>query len=488
MLRQLPGQKDVGWVKVRPVQFQQAQSIKGIIVQLGGEPCLTPAVYRLQLCPAAQLFFHKRRQRFCREQVFLLTEGPGRPGQSHEHQPVPAGEHLVVQPQGHPLLAVIQQLFPEFPVALRQQVPAGVQQQVGDAFSLEIALLGDVVALTEVPSGVFTQHGLDLCGGEEIVCALAPLTVRVLAAEKAAFFVAKLPEAVVQGALRHSAVQGHVPVLPGLGIGQGQQGVIIQGLFKMGGQPLPVGGIAGKAAAEVVVNAALIHLPQGVFHLKPCTLFPAESGVAQQEDQVVGRGEFGRGAEAAVLRVIGVRQLLCRPPDILLTGEAGFSTALAVEIGSDVVSGADKLLPTVFPAGGHGVQQRKQPRLPAHVVFRQIGGGEKGLLLRRHDNGERPAAAAGHGGADLHVNRVHVWPLLPVHLHRDEAPVQNLRHLPILKGLVGHHMAPVTGGIAYAEKNGLVLPLRPLKSLLTPGVPVHRVLPVLAQIGGAFLC
>ena len=238
----------------------------------------------------------------------------------------------------------------------------------------------------------------------------------------------------------------------------------------------------------MVIDAALIHLPQGVFHLPPCAFIAAEGGVAQKEDQVVGRGKFWRGAEAAVFLVVGVGQLLCRPFQILLAGKAAFSRPLAAEIGGDVVAGAHKLRPAILPAFRHGVQQGQQAGLPSCIVFGQIGGGKKGLLLRRHDYSERPAAAAGHGGADLHVYRVHIRTLLPVHLYGNKAPVQNLRHLPVLEGLMGHHMAPVTGGVANAEKNGLILLLCPLKRLLAPGVPVHRVLPVLAQIGGAFLC
>ena len=477
----------MGRVKVRPVQLQQAQGIKGVIVQLGGKLCLAPAEYRLQLRSATQLLFHECRQLLRRGQIPLIAKSPGRPGQSHQHQAVPSGEHLVIQPQGHPLPAVLPQLLPEFPVALGQQVPAGVQQQVGDAFSLKIALFGDVVALAEMPPVILTQHGFYLPGSEEIVSSLAALAVRVLAAEKTAFFVLQLPETVVQGILRHLAVQGHVPVLPGLGIGQGQKRVIVQRLFKMGGQPLPVGGIAGKAAAEMVIDAALIHLPQGVFHLPSCTFVAAEGGVAQQEDQVVGGGKFGRGAEAAVFLIIGVCQLLCCPLQILLAGETALFHLLAAEKSGNVVAGTHKLLPSVLPAFRHSVQQGQKPGLPERIVFGQIGGSKKGLLLRRHDNGEGPAAAAGYGGADLHVYRVHIRPLLPVHLDRNKVPVQNFRHLPVLKGLVGHHMAPVTGGVADAEKNRLVLLLRPLKSFLTPGIPVHRILPVLAQIGGAFL-
>ena len=48
-------------------------------------------------------------------------------------------------------------------------------------------------------------------------------------------------------------------------------------------------------------------------------------------------------------------------------------------------------------------------------------------------------------------------------------------------------MAPVTGGVAYAEKHGLVLAARFLKRRLAPRQPVHRVPGVLPQIRGSFI-
>jgi len=44
-------------------------------------------------------------------------------------------------------------------------------------------------------------------------------------------------------------------------------------------------------------------------------------------------------------------------------------------------------------------------------------------------------------------------------------------------------MAPVAGGVAHGEEDGLVLLCCGLEGLLAPGVPVHEVKSVLKEIG-----
>jgi len=43
-------------------------------------------------------------------------------------------------------------------------------------------------------------------------------------------------------------------------------------------------------------------------------------------------------------------------------------------------------------------------------------------------------------------------------------------------------MAPVAGGIAYGEEDGLVFPFGFFKCLITPGIPVYRVICMLQQV------
>jgi hypothetical protein len=45
-------------------------------------------------------------------------------------------------------------------------------------------------------------------------------------------------------------------------------------------------------------------------------------------------------------------------------------------------------------------------------------------------------------------------------------------------------MAPVASGITDGEKNRLILPFGFFKCLITPGIPVYRVISMLQKIGG----
>ena len=472
-------------VIVRPIELQKAQRRKHIVAQLGREEGRSFLIYdgpqALRL-GGPGLRPQEGGQILRVAPVAPIVKDPGRLGQGHQHQAVPAGEQLGIRAQGAALRPIEAQPLPELLIALGQQVPALVEQQVGDARAVEVALGGDVVALAKVPPVVLAQDGLHLLRCEEIVLSLHALAVRVLAAVKATVRRAQLPQAVVQRGLGHLPVEGQTPLLPGLGIAEGQQGVVVQGLFKMRGQPLPVRGVAGKAAAQVVVDAAAVHLPQRVFHELPGFFVPAELGGAQQEEQLVRHGELGRRAEAAVLRVVGILQLPHGALQQALIRRRGRPRALLAQPGRELLPGFQEGGPIRFPFCRHGLQKGAQAHLSAPVLPREIGAGEEGLLLRRHQDRQRPASAAVEGRADRHIHRVHVRPLLPVHLHRHEVPVEDLGHRLILKGLPRHHVAPVAGGIADGEKHRLVLAAGPGKGLLAPRIPVHGIVRVLAEI------
>ena len=59
--------------------------------------------------------------------------------------------------------------------------------------------------------------------------------------------------------------------------------------------------------------------------------------------------------------------------------------------------------------------------------------------------------------------------LLPVHFNGDKIFVEQLGDFGVLKALPGHHMAPVAGAVADAEKDRLVLLLGFLKGLRPQG-------------------
>ena len=491
MLGQCGRLQDVRGVEVQTVELQQAERGENAVVKLGGERRRAAlvadggeALRRRRPCGMEQEVCELPRGRG----VTRIVENPRRPRQRREHQPVPRGETLGVRQQRAALAAVEPQALGKVVVAFADEIPALVDEQVGDAFPVVVALGGDVIALAEMLSVLRAEHRADLLRRKEIILTLLAAAVRVLPAGKAAVLLPQLTQAVVERALGDRAPEGVAPLLPGLGAAERQQRVIVERLFKVRREPLPVGAVAAEAAAQVVVNAAAEHLLQR--ELRHCaeSFVLSQLCLPQQEEQVLRRGELRRAAEAAVLLVEGGAQLIGGPLQHALVCPARGRCGLARQIRGDLRTGFQQRLPVVPPAVGQHAQQGKQAHPAAAALPRQIGAGEEGLLLRRHNNCKRPAAAAVEGGADLHIHGVHVGPLLPVHLDGHIVPVQHRGHALVLEGLPRHHMAPVAGGVTDGEKDGLVLPAGLLKGLRPPGIPVHRVLRVLQQVGRALVC
>jgi len=78
-------------------------------------------------------------------------------------------------------------------------------------------------------------------------------------------------------------------------------------------------------------------------------------------------------------------------------------------------------------------------------VLREIRSRKKRFFIRRHDDGQGPAAAAREHLADSHINVVDVRSFFPIHLDADKGIVHQAGHFGIFKALMLHDMAPVTG-------------------------------------------
>jgi len=248
----------------------------------------------------------------------------------------------------------------------------------------------------------------------------------------------------------------------------------------VGHQPHFIGRVPGKAAAHMVEQAASVHALQRLLRHGPGLGLPCAPGVPEQEDQIMRRGEFWRVPEAAPAGVktpgVKARRHACQCP----VWKAGACALRFPEPVGQRLSGGQQTAP-IFPPQARRLLQQGQQRLSGEVRPRP-----EGLLLRREQHRQRPSAGACHSHAGGHIDRVHIRALLPVDFDRDKIPVDRLRHRLVLKGLMGHDVAPVAGGVADAEEHRLVLLPCGLECLAPPGPPVHGIFPVLEQIRGLF--
>jgi hypothetical protein len=153
------------------------------------------------------------------------------------------------------------------------------------------------------------------------------------------------------------------------------------------------------------------------------------------------------------------------------------------ELLRDLVAMRDDAVAVVLPAVGDALEHRHEAGPSAAILRREVGSADEGGQVRGEPHTHRPAAAAGGGLHERHVNLVHVGPFLAVHLDADEVLVEELRRRLVLERLVCHHMAPMAGRVADAQEDRLVLLARLFKSLLAPRMPVHGVVLVLQKVG-----
>ena len=256
--------------------------------------------------------------------------------------------------------------------------------------------------------------------------------------------------------------------------------------------PAGVDRVPGEPAAELVVHAAAGHRLAGTLGHPQRVRVPGPLMVAEQEFQHHRRRELRRAAESAVGGVVvAVERLhrrvrgLAEPGPARLpwslpagaTQRAGGGRRVLGQGGGDLLGLAGHAVTLGVP-GPRDVQDQL-----LEVVPGKVGAAEERLLVRRHEHRHRPAALPGHGLGRGHVDRVDVGPLLPVHLDRDHVLVEQRRRLGVLERLVGHHVTPVTGGVAHREQDGDVAFGGLGEGLVAPRPPVHRVVRMLEQVG-----
>ena len=243
----------------------------GIIIEHGGMlgPAFAPAVVEAA----------RRRQPAANESKDLfgglrprgLAEGGPGLGQGGDGEAVPVGQHLVVPQRRNAPAAHRQQHLAEVGQA---GFGGGVGQlrqggAVEDGVSLPIAARHHVVVFFEQRRLVF-EEGVDPGLVPDVILALLAFAVGVIGAgqgEQAVVSRAVLNPHVAQhpgNRFAHAdGIERTAGVEPGVGQQFDQQGIVVKHFFEMRRQPDGIGGVAGEAAAQVVIDAALAHAVQG---------------------------------------------------------------------------------------------------------------------------------------------------------------------------------------------------------------------------------
>jgi hypothetical protein len=355
---------------------------------------------------------------------------------------------------------------------------------VRDALPLEVPLLGDV-PVTAHEVDVLGRHDARHLGGapDEVLPFLA-LAVRIGRRVEPTCGVAQVAQHVVEGVLDdapEARIAGH---LVRLEIQTGYLGVVVEHLLEVRHEPVGVDRVAMEAAPDLVVHAAARHPLAGEDDRLEQRRVAGGAVLAQEELERRRMRELRRAAESAFLTVdvreealggaawqAGV-QLAIAAPDLLG----------ACQPREQLVDGLRDLVGSLAVGARDRLEHPREARHAVTVDRREVRAAVERLAVRGEEDRHRPSAPSREHLDGLHVHVVDVRALLPVDLHVDEPLVHEPCDVRVLERLPFHHVAPVAGGVADGQEDGTVLASRPREGLLSPGVPVDRVVGVLKQV------
>ena len=235
------------------------------------------------------------------------------------------------------------------------------------------------------------------------------------------------------------------------GVDAQQQGVVVEHLLEVRHHPVGVDAVAGEPTAELVVDAAAGHrLERPGGHLPGGSERRAGAGTpAPSTAGTSARHRSRRGPRRT-------RWPAAPPPasSVLRVDRAGAPRRAACRRWSRSVPATRRTSsPLVCQASTSAVQHLPERRLTVPRLVGEVGAGEERVAVVVEHDRHRPAAVPGHRRGRLHVDRVHVRPLLAVDLDADEVLVEVRRGRLVLERLVRHHVAPVARGVPDAQQH-----------------------------------
>ena len=302
---------------------------------------------------------------------------------------------------------------------VRGQLPIGLAFEEDVPAVLPEAVRVHAVGVPEHGEAV-PQGGLELLPGPDVVLPLLAFAVGVQRAVEDAFRRGEFALHEGGGLLHHAPVQGIAGGLVGLGIELQELGVVIEHLLEVGRLPQAVGGIAGEAAAQLIVDAAHGHLVQGEPHLAQQRLVAGGQGIAEQEAPVAGQGEL-RGPVHAALAAVeeglpglhhglgsqATRAAAVRPS--AAASRRSLPRTPFLSCPACLITLGDR-----FSRGPPGCAARPS------IGRAGIGAAVDGPSVGQGETVEGPAPVTADELHGVHVHLVHIGPLLAIHLDADE--------------------------------------------------------------------
>ena len=156
---------------------------------------------------------------------------------------------------------------------------------------------------------------------------------------------------------------------------------------------------------------------------------------------------------------------------------------IVLDGGHHAGGGLQCLIAPLSPDLRQGREHPPKARPPVAFVGRNIGAAEVGPPVGSQKDRQRPTALAGDRRDRDLIARVHVGPLVAIHLDRYKVLVDEPGDLRVLIGLPVHDVAPMAPDSANVEQDGLVLGPGAGKGRLAPGMPPDGLMARRTQVG-----
>ena len=199
-------------------------------------------------------------------------------------------------------------------------------------------------------------------------------------------------------------------------------------------------------------------------------------------------GEFGGVTEAAVGGIKLIFQAFQRLTQCAVNIQPGASSRRCrIETGQGALERrfmTRQIIMFLPVMGGDSLQQLTKARHAVAGIRWKVRAGENRCVpLGCQGHGQRPATrSAGQYLVSALVDPVEIRSFLTIHLDADKMLVHQRRDSVVLKGFMGHDMAPVTGGITDGEQDGFVFVSGQSNGLFVPRMPVHGIIGMLEQV------
>ena len=271
----------------------------------------------------------------------------------------------------------------------------------------------------------------------------------------------------------------------GVRIDAQQLGVVVRHLLEMRHDPLRIDAVAVEAAAELVVDAARRHSVERAEDHGAHGLARRIGPALEQECDGRRVRELRLRSEPAVDLVERGAHLRHRGFDCLL---AHLSRSRLVQILFDEATDGRRLcadlVAPLTPGGEDAFEDGAKARPAVLPVRREVRAAVEHFPLGCKERGERPAALARQCLHGALIARVHVGPLVAVHLDADEIRIEEFGEGGVLVRFAIHDVAPVAPDGADVEQHGALEPRGRVEGLASPGVPVDGLMGGALQVRG----